>query len=652
MMKKEKIMPVLVLAVICLVVALLLAGVNMLTRGRIDRANNAVIIESLETVMPDGDFGDNPESEKIGADAPETVKAVYTDKAGNGKVVILVTNKGYTGKEIGLSVAIDKDGKIIKMVITKNEESIIPADMRPLGTYGEAYAGVNSDEVMELETGATVKYSEGAIKSAIFDAFVYLGYADVKPELPREESEIESLAKTLYGEGAKNLKSSTPEESEYVKRIYQEEGKSSYVAYAFAYSRYGTPEFEFLVYVDESGNIKAMEKILWKVSDANPEWGYNPPSEERVNEFFGSFVGKNSSTVSSVDVATGATNTATGVRDAVTEALGFFRPSIPRDVSEILTLAKSIYTNPSADLQCTELEGNDYARLMFKEKGADSYIVYSLNYSRYGTPEFEMLIYVNESGSVEKVEKILWKVSDAKPEWGYNPPSEERVNEFFGSFVGKNSSTVSSVDVATGATNTATGVRDAVSEALGFYRPSIPREVSEILELAKSIYKNPSADLEYTYLDGYDYARLLFREKGANSYIIYSLNYSRYGTPEFEMLTYVDGAGNVKATKKILWKVSDAKPDWGYNPPSDERVDELFAAFVGKNADTVSTVDVASGATNTASGVRDAVSEALGVPVEREVTYTARVVGIVILSVALVVVVATIIIYKKRREEV
>ena len=45
-----------------------------------------------------------------------------------------------------------------------------------------------------------------------------------------------------------------------------------------------------------------------------------------------------------------------------------------------------------------------------------------------------------------------------------------------------------------------------------------------------------------------------------------------------------------------------------------------------------------------------AVGDALGVPVEREVTYTARVVGIVILSVALVVAVATIIIYKKRKK--
>jgi hypothetical protein len=474
-LKKEKLMPILVLTVICLIVALLLAGVHMLTKGIIDDANSAVITESLKTVMPDGDFGDNPVPDKLDDGAPETVKEVYTDKLGAGKVVVLVTKKGYTGKEIGITVAIDNDGKIIKAVITKNEESIVPADMRPLGTYGEAYSGVSSEEVMDLETGATVKYTESAIKNAIYDAFVYLGYAEVKPELAREESEIFALAKTLYGEGADKLKSSTPEDSEYVKRIYKENGKSSYVAYAVAYSMYGTPEFEFLIHVGEDGSVKAVEKLLWKVSDAVPEWGYNPPSEERVNECFSSFVGKTASTVSSVEISTGATNTAGKVRDAAAEALEFFRPSIPREISEIETLAKALYNKPSARLEYTELEGYDYARLIFRERGGDAYIVYSVNYSRYGTPEFEFLTYVGEDGCVKAVEKILWKVSDAVPEWGYNPPSEERVNEFFGSFVGKNSSTVSSVEVETGATNTATGVRDAVAEALGV---AVVKEIS------------------------------------------------------------------------------------------------------------------------------------------------------------------------------
>ena len=118
--------------------------------------------------------------------------------------------------------------------------------------------------------------------------------------------------------------STTPEGATYVKRIYRESGKGSFVAYAFTYSQYGDAEFEFLVFVDAEGKIEKIQKILWKVSDAAPDWGYNPPSEERVNELFASLVGKNANTVGSVDIETGATNTAGKVRDAALEALGFF----------------------------------------------------------------------------------------------------------------------------------------------------------------------------------------------------------------------------------------------------------------------------------------------------------------------------------------
>ena len=464
-MNKKNIMPVAVLTLICVIVAALLGAVNMLTAPVVTERNEAAVSASLGEVMQGGQFNSEPDELKPGA--PSTVKKVYTEKTGKGTVVVLLTNKGYTGKNIGLTVGIDTDGKITGMKITQNEESIVPAELKPGGTYGNHYVGAGAEDVPELSTGATVVYTEGAIKSALNDAFSYLGFAESKPELPRDEAEIESLAKALYGEGAKNLKSSTPEGSQYVKRIYKEDGKSSFIAYAFAISQYGTPEFEFLIHVDEGGSVKAVEKILWKVSDAKPEWGYNPPSDDAVDTFFGSFVGKDSSTVPSVDISTGATNTAGKVRDAAAEALTFFVPKLPREISEIKSLASELYPKLYAKLECVELEGYDYARLVFFEKGASSYIVYSLNYSRYGTPEFEFLTLVGEDGSIKGVKKILWKVSDAKPEWGYNPPSDDAVDTFFGSFVGKDSSTVPTVDVATGATNTASGVRDAALEALG-----------------------------------------------------------------------------------------------------------------------------------------------------------------------------------------
>ena len=167
--------------------------------------------------------------------------------------------------------------------------------------------------------------------------------------------------------------------------------------------------------------------------------------------------------------------------------------------------------------------------------------------------------------------------------------------------------------------------------------------------MAKELYPKLYADLECIELEGYDYARLVFFERGESSYIVYSLNYSRYGTPEFEFLTLVGENGDIKGVKKILWKVSDAKPEWGYNPPSDAAVDAFFGSLVGKDSSTVETVDVQTGATNTATGVRDAALEALGVTFDRGEGYAPRIIGIVIIALAIVIPCAFVIVEKKRR---
>jgi len=317
-MTKKNIMPVVVLVVICIVVAAILGIVNMITAPIIAEKNNEAIKESLGKVMPDGEFDPEPDPLR---NAPETISQIFTEKNGKGTVVVLLTKKGYTGKNIGLTVAIDTEGKITGMVITQNDESIVPEELKPYGNYGDLYVGAGASDIATLETGATVSYTESAIKNAVTDAFVYLGFAQPKPEIPRSEEELLSLAKDFYGDGSAKLKTVKMSDGKYVKRVYKESGSKSYIAYAFIYSRYGTPEFEFLIHVNEDGTVKNVKKILWKVSDPKPEWGYIPPTEERVDELFNSFISKDSETILSVDVKTGATNTSERLRDAAAEAI-------------------------------------------------------------------------------------------------------------------------------------------------------------------------------------------------------------------------------------------------------------------------------------------------------------------------------------------
>ena len=311
-------MPVAVLLIIGIVVAALLAGVNAITSKKIEEDRIATILASLAEVMPDGEFDvENPR--ELTEDMPGSVKAIYDTTNGCGTVVIL-ERQGYASV-IGVTVGVDPEGKITRAVVTSEQESHGKAEM---STYIDKFTGLSPSEVDETATFTGATATSGAMKGAVRDALVALGHLEAEdplPELPRDEAEIAARAAALYGNDAAKLNVTTPADATFVKRIYAERGSDAYVAYAFAYSRYGAPEFEFLIYVDADGTVKAIDKILWKVSDPMPAWGYNPPSDAEVDAFFESFVGTNASTVVSVNVSTGATNTATNVRNAAKEAL-------------------------------------------------------------------------------------------------------------------------------------------------------------------------------------------------------------------------------------------------------------------------------------------------------------------------------------------
>ena len=104
---------------------------------------------------------------------------------------------------------------------------------------------------------------------------------------------------------------------------------------------------------------------------------------------------------------------------------------------------------------------------------------------------------------------------------------------------------------------------------------------------------------------------------------------------------------------KLLWKVSDAKPEWGYNPPADNVVDAFFNRFIGKSNANVSTVDVATGVTNTSGRVITAFEEATALSdAIPKVNYKIGIAEIIIVSIISVAAAAAIAItIKKRRTD-
>ena len=486
-LKKQNIMPVAVLVSICLIVALLLAGINMLTAPKIEADKQKAIDDSLKVVLPEG-----KNFERI--DAPEgaskTINSVY--KADGGYVFELTVK----GKDsINLMCGVDSDGKITGVEIISEQETpgykekILPFVTGKDGRY-------NGKDISTLEpdvaSGATL--SSNAIYEAVkasLNAHALLtgGEAVEDPEepvaLPKTDEQIRSLAASLLGVSADSLTDVTPEGAESVRRIYRDNGRRNYAVYAVVFSQHyaGQVETETLIHVGSDGVIKNINKLTWSVSPAKPEYGYNPPSDATVDAFYQGLIGKDSASLGEVDVTTGATNTTTNLVGAVTEAVSLVKTlalkDMPSPEERVIELSAELLGVDADELVDVTPGGAEYVKRIYRHNGREGYAVYVAVISEhYGTVETETILHVNRKGVIENVNKMVWSVSPAKPEYGYNPPDEAEVKALYDSLVGKSSATVEDVDVKTGATNTATNLVKSVTEALTL--------TDEIIETEKS----------------------------------------------------------------------------------------------------------------------------------------------------------------------
>ena len=513
--KKENIMPVAVLCGICLVVAVLMGTINLVTEPIIKKAEEQKVYDSLRVVL-DGEF----EEVALPEGAPATANGLYRvteDGELKGHVVTVVT-KGYAG-EIAITVGVDADGKITKAVITKQSETHGKSGM---SAYPDNFAGKGADDIGQVETFTGATISSTAIKKAITDALnTALGNAGAEPEpepeqLPRPETEIQSLAATLVGAGA-DLENVTPEgvKFDYVKRIYKDKGGKGYVAYVAVISaNYGTVETETLVHISAGGKIVGVDKLVWKTSDAI--YGYVPPEESAVDAFYATFAGKTlaqfkdayvkTSDTDEVEHITNATNTTGNLVASLLEAFeqidGMIKRDMPRAEADVEAAAGALLGDGVTVENVTPTDVDyDYVRRVYSD-GNGGYVIYLVAISPdYGTPETETLIHLNNKGEIAEVEKLLWKTSDAL--WGYVPPTAEEVDAFYATFAGKNldefkvayvkESDTDEVEHVTNATNTTDRLIDSMveafeaAEALGYENKDFAARIVGIVALALAI---------------------------------------------------------------------------------------------------------------------------------------------------------------------
>lgn len=183
LLNKENLKPVVVLSSICIIVALLLAGVNTITGPIIEAAQNAAANEALLVVLPDGkDFTPI----EITSSYPEIVNAGW--KADGGYVFRMKV----TGKSSGLVImcGVDSEGKIVgTKVIATQETPEYSAKVFPYveGIEGK-YAGMDLagfDPYLVSKCTLTSEAYSDAVKAAL-QSFVIANGGSVDTRNPEQ----------------------------------------------------------------------------------------------------------------------------------------------------------------------------------------------------------------------------------------------------------------------------------------------------------------------------------------------------------------------------------------------------------------------------------------------------------------------------------
>ena len=335
MIKKQNIMPVLVLGVICLVVAVLMGGINMITEDIILEAEKKAIAESLSEVMPGGEFTEVELTE----DTPSTVTAIYVDSVSGGHVVTLA-KQGYASV-IKITVGIGADQKITKMIITSQQETHgknISSLINAISNGADA-SGV---EAVDNVTGATK--TSGYIKSAVYDAFVALGYASAKSEVEFDnggitettEAEVITVAKELMPGSYEKV--STEGMPTTIKGVYKN-SNGGYAIHIATRTEWRPLETEGVVTVNKAGEITGVKMLEWIVGYDQELLDSAPECDE---DFLNSFIGKNSSSLARVDLVTHATNTSNNFTDALSAAMDVLYPTKTYAVIGIAIIAVAV----------------------------------------------------------------------------------------------------------------------------------------------------------------------------------------------------------------------------------------------------------------------------------------------------------------------
>lgn len=413
-MTKKNLMPTIVLVIICLVTALLMGGVNMLTKDRINANAEAAANEALKVVLPNGK--NFKKIEEFPEEYPGEITAAY--KADGGYVFQAETQGNKPG--VVVMCGIDDNGRIVGVeVISDAETPDYKSMIFPLVTgAGGKYNGKDIDSLSpEIASGAT-KSSRAvyeAVKASLNAYAVATGgevveKPDKEPEevidtttpvTSRTDEEVYNLAKALYDKDVEL-------EGVYVynpyvttRKVYKNAEDNTYVFYVATRTQDTPLETEALVMTDSKGTVLKIDLLTWTVGHGVD---YTP-------EYLNSFIGINRYFTDDVELVSGATGTSDHLVEALKLAFSKVFGSVAITDSEIEKRAdKSAPLGDDAIRMPLPENAPETVKAMFKLKSGRGYMFYVSTKTQRAPIETEAFVFVDINGKIMNVDVVSWIV--------------------------------------------------------------------------------------------------------------------------------------------------------------------------------------------------------------------------------------------------
>ena len=455
--KWENIKPVAILAIICIVVAALLAGIHMMTKNKIKQQEEEAANAAMAIVLP-GAKGFKDITNTLTDEYPSEITAAYTaDKGYVFKVAVRGKN------DMVVMCGVSSDGKIAGVeIISESETPGYKEKIFPLvtGTDGK-YSGMSSSTLEpELVSGATL--SSTAIYTAVrasLNAYAVAtggesaGDGEVEaPSAPepiaplKTDEELIALSKALVS-GSESFSEVYLWQKPYnlVKLLLESSGKG-YVAYLITLGWGGSIANEALVHITADGEIGAINHLQC-----------NMGHDVSLDGFAEGFVGSDYWNVEDIGLVTGATGTSGDLKNAIIDAMRVVAGLSLKSEEKLLELMARSFSATTGFEKIAIPEGaSDTLRALYREKLGQGYVAYIVTIGSHSkAPESEVIVYFNNEGVVTDAEILVWTVGH-----GTTP------GDFAERLKGVSAETADGdVELVTGSTGTSSNILSAVISA-------------------------------------------------------------------------------------------------------------------------------------------------------------------------------------------